>query len=219
MHDDGRKYVHKHTTGSALHFTIKIRDLTAANALVDPDTIIVRTLDPDGDVHDVTPGHVATGVYSYTAVMSKDGKWKWEVLTTGEVQAVEIIEGFAVPGLVPTVPDPAVADPTGPYRQLIKTVPGTAYTVELADVAKLICYTASVGTVLVVLPPDDEVDIRPGERVDHVQLGAAPVVFDDDGAVTIRTPASSTIRVENSVVSTFKLAANVWLLIGDFAPA
>lgn len=93
---------------------------------------------------------------------------------------------------------------------------GTSYTLVLADASKIIeCTSASA--VSVTVPPNSSVAFPVGTVVDVAQFGAGTLTLVQGSGVTIRTPATLSLRAQYSTATLRKRATDEWILAGDLA--
>lgn len=67
--------------------TLKAKFTTAAGAAVDPTTVVLKVLDPDGTQSTPTPTNPAVGEYEYVQSLTKAGKWLYRFEGTGAAVA------------------------------------------------------------------------------------------------------------------------------------
>lgn len=90
------------------------------------------------------------------------------------------------------------------------------YTIELLDIGGLVRMTSSSANNLTV-PAESTTYFPVGTTVSVRQAGSGQTTIVADGGVTITTPSSLSLRVQNSSIQLVKTGTNTWDLIGDTA--
>ncbi len=104
------------------------------------------------------------------------------------------------------------------YR--FNTQTGTSYTLALSDGYKLVTMSNAAANALTI-PKNATVALPVGWRVDVAQFGAGQTtIAPEDGAVTIRYPATDTLKLAERYAgcSLLQVAANEWLVTGRMEP-
>jgi hypothetical protein len=73
--------------GDAVRVTAEFRDFSAA--LIDPDTVVFKSLDPGGIVNTPSVTHISTGRYSADFIATAPGTWAWRWQATGNITVAE----------------------------------------------------------------------------------------------------------------------------------
>lgn len=93
---------------------------------------------------------------------------------------------------------------------------GTTYTPVLSDEGKLVTLT-NAAAITVTLPQDSDLAFPIGARTDYTVLGAGMVTFVAGTGATVKVADTAVSRKTNSSMTTVKIAANTWLVVGDLA--
>lgn len=121
------------------------------------------------------------------------------------------------PSTGPTGPTGAtgLTGPTGPTGSMTlgtKSVNGSTYTLQLADIDKMIQVNVQ-STILI--PNDTEVNFPVGATINFLQKGTGVVTVAENSGVTLRCASATRARTQYSALTVIKLDANEWVLIGD----
>lgn len=93
---------------------------------------------------------------------------------------------------------------------------GTTYTPVLSDEGKLVTLT-NAAAITVTLPQDLDLDFPIGARTDYAVLGAGMATYVAGTGATVNVADTAVSRKTNSSMTTVKIAANTWLVVGDLA--
>ena len=98
----------------------------------------------------------------------------------------------------------------GGRRQAIDAQTGTAYTLPLASIGKLIT-RLNAGASTMVWPKDTTAAVPVGSIIETLNLGAGTVTNSAEAGATLIT-GSTTAQAQGKRITAYKVAANTWLL-------
>lgn len=121
------------------------------------------------------------------------------------------------PSTGPTGPQGVIGatGPTGPTGSMTLSttvVNNSTYTVQLADVDKMVQVAAEC---TVRVPLASEVNFPIGTTINLLQKGSGTLFVAANSGVTLRCASAARTRTQYSALSLIKLDTNEWLLIGD----
>ena len=100
------------------------------------------------------------------------------------------------------------------FRSTLNAQTGTTYTLELADLAKLVTLS-NAGAITLTVPLESSVAFAIGDRIDLLQKGAGQVTIVGAGGVTVNATPGLKLRAQWSSATLIKLDTNSWVLLGD----
>jgi hypothetical protein len=142
-------------------------------------------------------------------------------LSSASIAGTNTITLPATTGTIVTTGDTGTVTPTmlatGParsgFRSEINAQTGTAYTLVLGDLAKLVTMDNAAGMTLTV-PPNSSVAFAVGDKIDILRKGAGTLTIAGTG---INGTPGLKLRAQWSSATLVKLATDTWVLIGDLA--
>lgn len=107
--------------------------------------------------------------------------------------------------------DPAIA---GAPVKAVNAQTGTAYTLQLSDVGKVVEVSNAAG-ITVTVPLNAAAAFPVGAEIEVQQTGVGQITIGSTGGVTVNNSKSATTRARWSVVRLRKRATDLWVLTGD----
>jgi len=109
---------------------------------------------------------------------------------------------------------------TGParsgFRSEINAQTGTAYTLVLSDLAKLVTMD-NAGTMTLTVPTNASQGFAIGDKIDILRKGAGALTVAGAGGVTVNGTPGLKLRAQWSSATLVKLGTDAWVLIGDLS--
>ena len=125
-------------------------------------------------------------------------------------------------GAASTVPGPTgptgngPTGPTGTMQLAVSTTSSTSYTIALADVDKMLLFSAASGVALTV-PTNAAVAFPIGATVNVCQYGAGQLTITPNGGVTVSATPGLKTRAQYSAFSLIKVGTDSWVAFGDLS--
>jgi len=145
-------------------------------------------------------------------------------LSSASIAGTNTITLPATTGTIVTTGDTATVTETmlatGParsgFRSEINAQTGTAYTLVLGDLAKLVTMDNAAGMTLTV-PANASAAFAVGDKIDILRKGAGTLTIAAAGSVSVNATPGFKLRAQWSSATLVKLATDTWVLIGDLA--
>jgi len=105
------------------------------------------------------------------------------------------------------------------FRSVINPQSGTAYTLQLSDLGKLVEFSNSAPVTLTV-PLDSVTAFTVGDRIDILQVGTGQVTILGQtgiGGVVVQSTPGLKLRTQWSSATLIKRASDSWVAIGDLS--